>query len=79
MLDGKLHWIKSRNLMLVVMSIWAVFSLFIHWFAPELNKLSFIGFPLGYYMAVQGSLIVFVTLIFVSNWVQDKIDDKYDA
>ena len=33
------------------------------------------GFPLGYYFAVQGSLAIFVILIFVQNWMQDKIDD----
>ena len=32
------------------------------------------GFPLGYYLAVQGSLAVFVILIFVQNWIQDAID-----
>ena len=35
------------------------------------------GFELGYYMAVQGSLIIFVVLIFFLNWRQDKIDDEH--
>ena len=35
-----------------------------------------IGFPLGYYFCVQGSLIIFVALIFFQNWKQDKIDDE---
>ncbi len=38
--------------------------------------MSFIGFPLGYYFAVQGSLAVFVVLIYVHNKLQDKIDDE---
>jgi hypothetical protein len=37
----------------------------VHWFAPQLNKISFMDFPLGYYMAAQGSLIVFVVQLFV--------------
>ena len=37
---------------------------------------SFLGFPLGYYFPVQGSLIVFVALIFFQNHQQDKIDDE---
>ena len=45
-----------------------------HWFAKDLNGVSFIGFPLGYYLAVQGSLIIFVLLIFFQNWQQDRID-----
>ena len=71
------HWIKSRNLTAVVLIIWFVFSLGVHVFAQYLNTLSFLGFPLGYYMAVQGSLIVFVALIFLQNQRQDDIDETY--
>src|SRR3546814_9590099 len=50
--------------------IWFIFSFVVPWFAKELNSLSFLGFPLGYYMIVQGSLIVFVVQIFFQNWKQ---------
>lgn len=46
-------------------------------YAKELNAYTFIGFPLGYYFIVQGSLIVFVVLIFFQNWRQDQIDDEF--
>ena len=54
--------------------IWAIFAFIVPWYAKELNSYSFIGFPLGYYFIVQGSLIVFVLLIFFQNWRQDAID-----
>ena len=57
------HWNKTRNLTAIVLAIWFVFSFVVHWFANALNAVSFLGFPLGYYMAAQGSLIVFVALI----------------
>ncbi|MEM7072716.1 MAG: DUF4212 domain-containing protein [Pseudomonadota bacterium] len=72
----EVHWEKTRSLTIIVLVIWFVFSFLVHWFARGLNELSFLGFPLGYYFAVQGSLIVFVVLIFVQNWRQDKIDDE---
>ncbi len=68
------HWERTRNLTIIVLVIWFVFALLVHWFAKSLNGVSFIGFPLGYYLAVQGSLIIFVLLIFFQNWQQDKID-----
>ena len=71
------HWLKTRNLTLGVLVLWAVFALGVHIFARWLNGFSFLGFPLGYYMAVQGSLIAFVVLIFVHNWQQDEIDDNH--
>ena len=68
------HWERTRNLTIVVLVVWFVFALLVHWFASSLNTVTFIGFPLGYYLAVQGSLIVFVVLIFYQNWQQDRID-----
>ena len=43
----------------------------------RLNGASFLGFPLGFYMAAQGSLIVFVVLIFWFARTQDKIDREF--
>ena len=54
------HWRKTRNLTLFILAIWAIFAFVVHVFAEWLNQYTFIGFPLGYYLAVQGSLIVFV-------------------
>ena len=69
------HWTKTRNLTFVILALWFIFAFVVHWFAKGLNGSEFLGFPLGYYMAVQGSLAIFVVLIFVHNFMQDKIDD----
>ena len=71
------HWEKTRSLLFVTLAIWFVFSILIHLFAGALNGSSFLGFPLGYYMAAQGSLIVFVITIFWSTTQQEKIDEKH--
>ena len=70
------HWARTRSLTILVLVIWFIFAFVVPWFAKDLNSFSFIGFPLGYYMIVQGSLIVFVLLIFFQNWRQDAIDDE---
>lgn len=75
----QVHWSKTRNLTWVVLFIWFVFGVVLPWFAKELNAFSFLGFELGYYFVVQGSLIVFVLLIVVQNIIQDSIDDEYGA
>jgi putative solute:sodium symporter small subunit len=72
------HWRKTYWLTVVVLAIWLVFSFGVHWVATDLNAYTFMGFPLGFYLAAQGSLIVFVVTIFVQNWVQDGIDDAYE-
>ena len=70
------HWARTRNLTILVLVIWAIFAFVVPGYAKALDAYSFLGFPLGYYFCVQGSLIVFVLLIFFQNWRQDKIDDE---
>jgi putative solute:sodium symporter small subunit len=45
-------------------------------FVIPLNKITIpiLGFPLGFYMAAQGSLIAFVVMLFVFAKQQNKID-----
>ena len=72
---GAAHWAKTRTLMWICLAIWAIFSFVIHMFVGALNEISFLGFPLGFYMAAQGSLIVFVVLIFRYVARQNAIDE----
>ena len=71
------HWAKTRNLMWISLGIWVVFSFFIHMFVTLLNGVVIAGFPLGFYMAAQGSLIVFVVLIFWFASRQNAIDEEF--
>ena len=71
------HWQRTRNLMITHLVIWFIFSFVVHWFAPALNKVSFLHFPLGFYMAAQGSLVVFVIQLFVFSKQQDRIDREF--
>ncbi len=60
--------------MWIMMILWAFFSFFIHMFVNELNTIKILGFPLGFYMAAQGSLLAFVIMLFIFAGRQDKID-----
>jgi putative solute:sodium symporter small subunit len=73
-IDESTWWSKTWNLMVTVLVIWAFFGFVIHFFVRSLNEIVLFGFPLGYYMAAQGSLIVFVVLIFWFAKRQDTID-----
>ena len=71
------HWSKTRSLMMMTLGIWFVLSFVIHFFVNGLNAISIAGFPLGYYMASQGALILFVVLIFWFANKQEAIDDEF--
>jgi putative solute:sodium symporter small subunit len=63
--------------MITHLIIWFIFSYAVHWFAPQLNNISFFGWPLGYYFAAQGSLAVFVIQLFIFSKQQDSIDREF--
>jgi putative solute:sodium symporter small subunit len=71
------HWRKTRALMIGHIVVWFIFAYGVHFFASSLNEIHFIGFPLGYYMAAQGSLFAFVIQLFVFVKQQDKIDQEF--
>lgn len=70
-------WSKTKGLMITCLVIWAIFGFVIHFFVTSLNEIVILGFPLGYYMAAQGSLIVFVILTFWFSGRQDSIDREF--
>ena len=46
------------------------------WFAAELNGFSLFGFPLGFYMAAQGNLVIYLALIWFCNRRMRKVDEE---
>ena len=72
--DREHYWRRTRSLMIFHLVIWFIFSFVVHWFASVLNQVSVFDFPLGFYMAAQGSLIVFVVQLFAFVWQQGRID-----
>jgi putative solute:sodium symporter small subunit len=71
------HWTKTRNLMFIHLGVWLFFGYVVHMFVHVLNKITILGFPFGFYMAAQGSLIAFVVMLFVFARQQDKIDREF--
>ena len=73
------HWDKTTKLMLTHLGIWFFFGYVVHMFVVPLNKIIIpvLGFPLGFYMAAQGSLIVFVVMLFMFARQQNAIDREH--
>src|SRR3546814_14285700 len=63
--------------MITSLVICALSSFVVHFFASALNEIVILGFPLGFYMAAQGSLLIFVVLIFWFAHRQDAIAREF--
>ena len=71
------HWSKTSSLLKIVLVAWFFFAYLIPLFVGVLNEISFLGFPLGYYMTAQGSLFAFVVIIFLYAKKQNQIDEEF--
>ena len=64
--------------MLALLSVWFLVSFgFGILLVDPLNEISFFGFKFGFWWAQQGSIYVFVVLIFIYSAVMKKIDKQY--
>ena len=73
------YWQRNLKLTWVLLAIWFVVTYVVSFFAVQLNSIVIIGFPLGYYMAAQGSLVVYVILIFVYAKKMNRMDREYNV
>ncbi len=76
----QLYWKKNLRYLLILLSIW----FFVSYgcgilFAEYLNQFSLGGFPLGFWFAQQGSIYVFVILIFVYVYLMNQLDKEFDV
>jgi putative solute:sodium symporter small subunit len=72
------YWRYNVMLTTILLVIWFVVTYIISGvLAGWLNQFSFLGFPLGYYMAAQGSLAIFVIEIAVYAYLMNKKDEEF--
>lgn len=78
MQENNSYWRANIRLMLILLAIWFTVSfgfgiILVDW----LNQFAFFGFKLGFWWAQQGSIYVFVVLIFFYTWRMKRIDREH--
>lgn len=72
------YWKENIRNLKILLSIWFVVSFLLSViFVNQLDVIRIGGFKLGFWMAQQGSIYVYVVLIFVYLKMMDKLDHKY--
>ena len=76
----KRYWRSNLKIMMVLLAVWAVAGLGCGvLFADALNAYSLGGYPLGFWFAQQGSIIVFVILILIYSLLLNRLDARHHA
>ena len=71
------HWRRVRRMTGWLLAGWLLATFCIIFFARELSGLSVFGWPLSFYMGAQGSLIIYVVIIWYYARAMGKLDDEY--
>ncbi|WP_298894953.1 DUF4212 domain-containing protein [uncultured Psychroserpens sp.] len=75
---AKAYWRENIKYVCILLIIWALVSYGAGIvFKDELNNIKMGGFKLGFWFAQQGSMYVFVILIFIYVRIMNKLDKKY--
>ena len=69
------RWRRSLRLIVILLAVWFVGSLGLGvLLAAPLNRIWFSGFPLGFWFAQQGSILIFLVLLVVNAAMMDRIE-----
>lgn len=72
------YWRANIKLLSLLLSIWFFVSFICSILLVDvLDQIQFFGFKLGFWMAQQGSIYVFVALIFIYAWKMNKLEKRY--
>jgi putative solute:sodium symporter small subunit len=71
------YWRRTRRLTLVLLIFWIGVTYVVSWFARDLNEIVVLGFPLGFYMGAQGSLFVFLAIVWYYCRAMNRLDKEF--
>ena len=72
------YWKKNIQIVTILLSIWFLASFgFGIIFANDLDEINFFGFKLGFWFAQQGSILIFVAIIFIYIRLMKKLDQDF--
>lgn len=73
----KAYWRRNLRMTALLLFIWFGVTFIASYFARELNGVSFLGFPLGFYMGAQGSLLIYLAIVWFYARYMNKLDREF--
>ncbi len=71
------YWNRNLKLTLGLLVVWFIVTYVMAFFARPLAEINFFGWPLSFYMGAQGSLIVYVVMIWYYARRMRQLDEEY--
>ena len=77
--EHRSYWQRNLRITLVLLAIWFCATFVVAYFARPLAQVTFFGWPLSFYMAAQGSLIVYLLIILYYARRMARLDLEYNV
>ena len=71
------YWSRNLKITAVLLAIWFLVTFVMGYFAIPLAEINFFGWPLSFYMAAQGSLIIYVAILYYYAKKMRQLDVEY--
>jgi putative solute:sodium symporter small subunit len=76
--DSPGYWQENIKILSILMSIWFIVSFLLGIvFVDQLDNIRIAGFKLGFWISQQGSIFIYVLLVYLYLKAMDKLDKKY--
>jgi putative solute:sodium symporter small subunit len=73
------YWRKNLTITAILLAVWFVVTFVMSYYAIPLSEINFFGWPLPFYMGAQGSLIIYIVIIWVYARYMNQLDLEYDV
>jgi putative solute:sodium symporter small subunit len=70
------YWSKNVRMTAILLAIWFVVTFVVSYFARDLS-FNFFGWPFSFWMGAQGSLVIYVGIIFFYARYMNNLDQEY--
>jgi putative solute:sodium symporter small subunit len=71
------YWQKNLHLTAWLLAVWFFVTFVVGWFARDLQSFTLLGFPFSFYMGAQGSLIIYIAIIWFYAHRMNRLDHEY--
>lgn len=71
------YWRQVQRITAALLALWGLVTLVGPWFARDLDGVRVFGFPLSFWMASQGALVLYLAVIVVYALWMDRLDARF--
>jgi putative solute:sodium symporter small subunit len=73
------YWRRTRQLTIKLLGVWFAVTLGTIFFARELSDVTFFGWPFSFYMAAQGTTLVYLIIVGIYAWRMRQLEQTFQG